>query len=48
MWSFLTGAITATVFAVVTFFVLDYGTVTSVERVDDVSIIVSDQVESRR
>lgn len=48
MWAFLTGAATATVLVVATFFVLEYGAVTSIERVDDRSIIVDDHVDSRR
>ena len=44
MWAFLTGAAAAVVLATATFFVLEYGAITSVEAVDDVSIIVDDHV----
>lgn len=46
MWAFLTGAASAAVLLVATYFVLQATTVTSVERVDDVSIIVDDEVHS--
>lgn len=43
MTAFLTGFGTAALMAVVTFFVLDAATITSVERIDNVSINVEDQ-----
>lgn len=46
MWAFLTGAASAAVLMTATYFVLQATTVTSVERVDNVSIIVDDHVES--
>lgn len=46
MPAFLTGAVAAALFATGTFFVLDYGAISSVEAVDDRSIIVDDHVGS--
>ena len=46
MGAFLTGAGAAALLAVATFFVLDYGAISSVEAVDDRSIIVDDHVGS--
>lgn len=48
MWAFLTGAATATVLAFATLFVLEATTVTSVERVDDLSILVEDAPDNSR
>lgn len=44
MAAFLTGAVAAAILAVATFFVLDYSAISSVEAVDDRSIIVDDHV----
>ena len=46
MKAFLVGAVAAAVLVTATFFVLDYGAITSVEAVDDRSILVDDQVGS--
>lgn len=46
MWAFLTGAAAAAVLVIATWFALDYATVTSVEAVDDRSVIVDDTVGS--
>ena len=46
MWAFLTGAAAAAILVVATYFVLEYGAISSVEAVDDVSIIVDDHVGS--
>lgn len=46
MWAFLTGAATAAVLVVATYFVLESTTVTSVERVDGRSVIVDEEVHS--
>ena len=46
MASFLTGAVAAALLATATFFALDYGAISSVEAVDDRSIIVDDHVDS--
>lgn len=43
MAAFLTGFGAAALLAVITFFVLDGATITSVERIDNMSINVADQ-----
>ena len=46
MWSFLTGAAAAAVLATATFFVLEYGAITSIERIDDQSLVMDEEVGS--